>query len=122
MNNESKNNTSNVYIPVYARAPNKLLRYEERPFRLPNGMSGIERMAIFVDRNNKQHEMTAQVIWNNDKVIGYYTDGTAILEPKQGMIYTQAFILCSNCRDAISHCGGPAHGALCVKCFKYEFL
>lgn len=57
-----------------------------------------------------------------DKVIGYYTDGTAILEPKSGMIYTQAFIHCSNCKETISAIGGPAFGALCVKCFKYEFL
>lgn len=53
------------YIPVYAKAPNKLLRYEERPFVCQAGYHGIERVAIFIDRSNKQHEMTAQVIWRD---------------------------------------------------------
>ena len=53
------------YIPIYAKAPNKLLRYEERPFVCQAGHHGIERVAIFVDRSNKQHEMTAQVIWKD---------------------------------------------------------
>ena len=53
------------FIPVYARAPNKLLRYEERPFICRAGHKGVERMAIFIDRNGKQQEMTAQVIWES---------------------------------------------------------
>lgn len=53
------------HIPIYAKAPNKLLRYEERPFVCQAGYHGIERVAIFVDRSNKQHEMTAQVIWKD---------------------------------------------------------
>jgi hypothetical protein len=60
---------------------------------------------------------------NEDKkVIGYYTDGTKILEPEKGRIYTQAFIRCSNCGQTISSIGGPATGAMCVKCFQMEFL
>lgn len=52
------------YYPIYARAPNKLLRYEERPFDDGYGHTGIERLAIFLDSNKKQQEMTAQVIWD----------------------------------------------------------
>lgn len=62
---EKSNQKTQVYLPVYARAPNKLLRYEERPFQLPNGLKGIERFAIFLDKNKNQQEMTAQVIWEN---------------------------------------------------------
>lgn len=56
------------------------------------------------------------------KVIGYYTDGKAILEPERDRIYTQAFINCSNCNQTISSIGGPLIGAMCVKCFQMEFL
>jgi hypothetical protein len=51
------------YIPVYARAPNKLVRYEERPFVCKAGNRGIERVAIFTDKNGKQQEMTAHIVW-----------------------------------------------------------
>lgn len=53
------------FRPIYARFPNVLLRYEERPFVLECEKSGIERMAIFLDSKKNQHEMTAQIIWNN---------------------------------------------------------
>ena len=61
------NNKSKIepYIPIYARAPNKLLRYEERPFVCQAGHHGIDRVAIFKDRNGKEQEMTAQVIWRD---------------------------------------------------------
>lgn len=51
------------YIPIYCRSPNKLVRYDERPFVCGAGYNGIERVAIFQDRNGKVQEMTAQVIW-----------------------------------------------------------
>jgi site-specific recombinase XerD len=53
------------FIPIYARAPNKLIRYKERPFVCQAGNHGIERVAIFTDRSGKQQEMTAQVIWKD---------------------------------------------------------
>lgn len=58
------------FYPIYARAPNKLLRYEDRPFELDrncNGivLRGIERIAIFRDSKDKEQEMVAQVIWEN---------------------------------------------------------
>lgn len=40
-----------------------------------------------------------------------------IYEPKRGYITTQAFIICYECRAAISGCGGPRHNSLCLKCF-----
>ncbi|WP_146187203.1 hypothetical protein [Novimethylophilus kurashikiensis] len=51
------------YLPVYARGANKLLRYEERPFVCRAGKRGIERVAIFLDKNKTVQVMTAQVIW-----------------------------------------------------------
>lgn len=58
------------FYPIYARSPNKLLRYEDRPFTLPKNLtgvilSGIERVAIFKDAKGNQQEMVAQVIWSN---------------------------------------------------------
>lgn len=51
------------HYPIYCKAPNKLLRYEERPFTCQAGHRGIERVAIFTDKNKNIQEMTAQVIW-----------------------------------------------------------
>lgn len=53
------------FIPVYARAPNKLVRYELRPFVCRAGHKAMVRVAIFTDRNGKQQEMDAQVIWED---------------------------------------------------------
>ena len=53
------------YIPIYCKAPNTLVRYEERPFTCGAGHHGIERVAIFLDKNKKEQEMTAQVIWKD---------------------------------------------------------
>jgi hypothetical protein len=61
MNDKKFNERVTPYLPVYARPPNKLLRYEERPF-----WGGICRYAIFTDKNGKQQEMTAQVIWKDN--------------------------------------------------------
>lgn len=46
--------------------------------------------------------------------IGYTLE--PIYGPRKGMITTQAFILCSSCRSAISSTGGPKYNALCLKC------
>lgn len=59
---------SEVYIPVWNRPPNKLVRYEERPFTLPANAygkikSGIEKFAIFKDKNGKDQEMQAFIRW-----------------------------------------------------------
>jgi hypothetical protein len=56
------------HIPIYHSKPNKFLRYEERPFQCITcirTIDGIERVAIFLDKNGKQQEMTAQIIWIN---------------------------------------------------------
>lgn len=53
------------FYPIYARAPNKLVRYDERPFSIPStGQTGVERVAIFLDKNKKEQEMSAQVMWD----------------------------------------------------------
>jgi hypothetical protein len=55
-----------TYRPVYSRAPNIFLRYEERTFDDKVGHTGIIRVAIFLDKNKRQCEMVSQVIWNNE--------------------------------------------------------
>ena len=52
------------FYPIYARAPNKLLRYEEKPFACQAGHKGIERLAIFLDSKKHEQQMTAQIIWD----------------------------------------------------------
>lgn len=39
-----------------------------------------------------------------------------IYSPRQGMMVTQAFVLCSSCRSAISATGGPKYNAVCLTC------
>lgn len=58
-----------IYIPVWKRSPNKFLRYEDRPFANPVNAygivkSGIETIAIFKDKNNKEQEMQAFIKWD----------------------------------------------------------
>lgn len=55
---------------------------------------------------------------NTDKpILGYYSDGNPIYEAEKGQIVTHAFILCRMCNASISPNRGPAHGAICLKCF-----
>lgn len=55
-------------------------------------------------------------------VLGYdqLPDGSwePILPAQRGYIYTQAFILCSECHSAIRPQGGPRSHALCPKCYE----
>lgn len=56
------------YLPIYHRTPNKFLRYELRKFEVVaciRVLTGTERIAIFLDKNGKQQEMSAQVMWDN---------------------------------------------------------
>ena len=55
---------SDVYIPIYSRAPNKLLRYEIRQFEDLNGLKAEIRWAIFLDKKGQEYEMIAQVKWD----------------------------------------------------------
>lgn len=52
------------YIPVYCRPPNKLIRYEMRPFDDGAGHTGMLRVAIFLDKKKHHREMVAQVRWD----------------------------------------------------------
>ncbi len=54
------------HIPLYNRPPNKFVRYEQRPFDDGAGHLAILRVAIFADKNNKQQEIVAQVIWDKN--------------------------------------------------------
>lgn len=58
-----------TYIPAWNRSPNKFTRYEDRPFTLPKNAhglrkSGVETIAIFKDKNNKEQEMQAFIKWD----------------------------------------------------------
>lgn len=46
--------------------------------------------------------------------IGYRLE--PIYPARRGHVTTQAFILCSSCRSAISPTGGPGYNSLCLKC------
>ena len=54
-----------IFIPIYNRAPNKLLRYETNTFDDGHGHTGTKRTAIFLDRKKRECKMTAQIIWDN---------------------------------------------------------
>ena len=59
---------------------------------------------------------------NQDQILGYAEkpDGSwePILPAQRGYIYTQAFILCRECRSAIRPQGGPNRNALCPTCYE----
>lgn len=52
-----------VYRPVYTSPPNTFLRYEVREFDDGAGHCAKIRYALFLDKNAKQKEMVAQVMW-----------------------------------------------------------
>lgn len=54
------------------------------------------------------------------KILGYAPEGDEwkpIYPTKRGWIYTQAFVMCSECMKPIRAQGGPIIGALCVECY-----
>lgn len=55
------------HYPIYCQAPNKLLRYEIRKFVTDNGINAHVRVAIYLDKNKKEQEMDAQVLWNYEE-------------------------------------------------------
>lgn len=54
-----------MYTPIYKRAPNKFIEYNERAFTDGAGNSGVEKVAIFHDKNGKKKEMTVFVKWSS---------------------------------------------------------
>jgi hypothetical protein len=52
-----------------------------------------------------------------EQILGYDLHGEPICPAPKGSIVTQAFILCSTCRGAVSTTGGPRHGSTCLKCW-----
>ena len=58
--------------------------------------------------------------WDNVPIIGYNIRENGIYEAIQQpdrLIYTHSFILCSECRNAISGHGGPSYTAICLNCY-----
>ena len=53
-----------IYLPIWKRSPNKFLHYKEERFTCGN-YSGTKRIAVFLDRNNKERQEVAQVIWDD---------------------------------------------------------
>ena len=53
-----------TYTPVYCRPPNEIIRYKTQYFDDNYGHTGITRIAIYLDKNKKQCEMIAQIIWD----------------------------------------------------------
>lgn len=51
------------YLPVYCRPPNRLVRYEQRPFADRAGNRATLTIAVFQDKHGKEHEAVAQVRW-----------------------------------------------------------
>lgn len=56
------------YIPFFKRSPNKFIQYDDRPFDYGWGW-GIQRIAVFRDKNGKTQEAIAQVIWRRHPCI-----------------------------------------------------
>lgn len=66
--------------------------------------------------------LNLRIEWSQVPVIGYYLEENdtyrAIQQPSGGQwIYTQAFIICSECHTAISGHGGPGHNSICLDCY-----
>lgn len=54
-----------VYLPYYCKAPNKLIRYEQRPFEDCAGNKAMVTVAIYTDKNGRQLEADAHIKWEN---------------------------------------------------------
>lgn len=55
------------YIPYYCKSPNKLIKYEQRPFEDCVGNKAIVTVAIFQDKSGKIHEADAHIKWTYRK-------------------------------------------------------
>ena len=55
------------YYPYYCKSPNKLIRYEQRPFEDCLGNTAMVTIAVFQDKSGKLQEADAHVKWINRK-------------------------------------------------------
>lgn len=57
-----------------------------------------------------------------NKILGYYPNGTPIYEIPRGYVTTAAFVICSepDCNRPIRSNGGPIRDALCVSCYQIK--
>jgi hypothetical protein len=63
MANMNKSKQIEPFIPWYCRAPNKLVRYEDRPFEDCIGNQAMVTVAIFTDKSGKELEADAHIKW-----------------------------------------------------------
>ena len=52
------------YIPIYCRPPNKLSFYHFKHFDDGAGHTGILKIAHYLDKNKKEKEMVAHIVWS----------------------------------------------------------
>lgn len=55
------------YYPYYTKSPNKLIKYEERPFEDCVGNKAMVTIAIFQDKSGKIQEADAHIKWTYRK-------------------------------------------------------
>ena len=53
-----------AYVPVYKRLPNQFLRYEEHRFDDGAGNTGMERVAVYLDKSGAEKRECAQIVWD----------------------------------------------------------
>lgn len=53
-----------MYTPIYCRKPNGLIIYYFKHFDDGAGHTGIEKIALYYDKNKKEKEMTACIFWD----------------------------------------------------------
>lgn len=52
------------YLPYYSAAPCKVLNYRLENFDDGHGHTAVLRIVTFLDKNKKEKEAVAQVMWN----------------------------------------------------------
>ncbi len=55
------------YIPIYKRPPNKFISYHFKEFDDGHGHKGKEKIAIYVDKNKNQKEISVNIVWGSNE-------------------------------------------------------
>lgn len=56
-----------AYLPIWSRPPNKLVRYEDRPFDDGHGHRGVKVVAVYLDKSGNECEELARVKWSEER-------------------------------------------------------
>jgi len=69
---KKKGNTEKKpHIPFFSRPPNKLVGYVYKEFCDPTGQNGGQvRLAVYIDKNGKEQQADAQIIWQYGWSVG----------------------------------------------------